>query len=284
MPSPSSLPGPGPTTLQLERNDHPVKSDPDLDSAYRKHRATVYETISGPNGDFSIPTLEELGIPSDSAATQHRGGETFALQALANFLSDEARTAQFSKPKTSPGDFLPPATTLLSPHLHFGTLSVRKFYYDVRTVVEKFQGQATKPPTSLEGQLLFREMYIIAQFGVPCYEQTRGNPYCHYMDWNMANEYDGEGNVFGYRVKGNPDDDDLVEAWFMRWREGRTGFPWIDALMRQLQHDGWIHQYYYSSSANTLTEVWDDIPLPVFSREGNVISHGNGAQKSFKNG
>jgi len=189
--------------------------------------------------------LEELGIPSESATTPHRGGETIALQTLATFLSDEKRTAQFSKPNTSPGDFLPPATTLLSPHLHFGTLSVRKFYYDVREVVNKFRGPATKPPTSLEGQLLFREIYIIAQFGVPCYEHSRGNPYCHYMDWNLANEYDGEGNVVGFKTKGNSDDDDLVEEWFRRWREGRTGFPWIDALMRQLKHDGWIHQYHY---------------------------------------
>ena len=120
---------------------------------------------------------------------------------------------------------------------------MRKFFYDVRKVVEEFEGQATKPPTSLEGQLLFREMYIIAQFGVPYYERTSGNPYCRYIDWNMSNEYDGQGNVTGHKLEGNSDDDNLVQEWFTRWREGRTGFPWIDALMRQLKHDGWIHQY-----------------------------------------
>lgn len=227
----------------MSRTDHPIQSSPDLDSPYRTQRETVYDTILGPNDDFSIPTLEELGIPKESATTPHHGGETIALQTLANFLADKRRTAQFSKPLTSPGAFLPPSTTLLSPHLHFGTLSVRKFYYDVKKVVAEFEGQPTKPPTSLEGQLLFREMYIVAQFGVPHYERTRDNPHCHYMDWNMANEYDSEGNVTGIKTVGNIDGDDQVKEWFIRWKEGKTGYPWIDALMRQLKHDGWIHQY-----------------------------------------
>lgn len=27
----------------------------------------------------------------------------------------------------------------------------------------------------------------------------------------------------------------------LKWKEGRTGFPWIDAIMRQLRQEGWIH-------------------------------------------
>lgn len=26
-----------------------------------------------------------------------------------------------------------------------------------------------------------------------------------------------------------------------KWAEGRTGFPWIDAIMTQLRQEGWIH-------------------------------------------
>lgn len=63
--------------------------------------------------------------------------------------------------------------------------------------MDEFEGHATKPPMSLITQLLFREMYIVAQFGVPHYEQTRGNPHCHYIDWNMDNTYDEEEKVTG---------------------------------------------------------------------------------------
>lgn len=257
FPPPSSLPSPGPTTLKTDRGTQPIISSPDLDSIYRTAKETVYDTILGPNGDFSIPTLEELGIPPESATTPHRGGETRALRNLSTFLSDSQRTAQFSKPNTSPGAFLPPSTTLLSPHLHFGTLSVRKFYYDVRKVVAEFKGKPTMPPTSLEGQLLFREMYIIAHFGVPNYGQTRGNPHCHYMDWNMSNEYDHSGQFSGVKTSANVDGDEHVKEWFKRWKEGITGFPWIDALMRQLKHDGWIHQYF--PLFRSLIIVWDAI-------------------------
>jgi cryptochrome len=82
-------------------------------------------------------------------------------------------------------------------------------------------------------------MYIVAHLSVPHYERTRGNAHCHYVDWNMDNLYDDDGNVIGYNTEGEAG----AEEWFIRWREGRTGYPWIDALMRQLKHDGWIHQY-----------------------------------------
>jgi cryptochrome len=242
LPPPTAISDPGPTSFALKRQDHAIQSYPDLDASYRKNKETIYESIAGPNGDFAVPTLEELGIPAESATTPHRGGESVALETLANFIADGTRTAKFSKPDTSPGQFLPPATTLLSPHLHFGTLSVRKFYHDVKKVIAEFEGNATKPPTSLEGQLLFREMYIVAHYGVPSYEQTRGNPYCRYMDWNLENDCDSDGDSVGVRELGNIDGDRVVQEWFTRWKEGRTGYPWIDALMRQLKHDGWIHQ------------------------------------------
>ncbi len=31
------------------------------------------------------------------------------------------------------------------------------------------------------------------------------------------------------------------QAMYSKWLEGRTGYPWIDAAMRQLSRDGWIH-------------------------------------------
>lgn len=44
-----------------------------------------------------------------------------------------------------------------------------------------------------------------------------------------------------------------AEEWFQRWSSGTTGFPWIDALMRQLRHDGWIHHLGRHSVACFLT-------------------------------
>lgn len=52
---------------------------------------------------------------------------------------------------------------------------------------------------------------------VPNYDTIENNPICLRLPW----EYDPE--------------------MFSRWKEGRTGYPWIDAAMRQLHKEGWIH-------------------------------------------
>ena len=57
------------------------------------------------------------------------------------------------------------------------------------------------------------------------------------MDWILENEYDN-GNHMGICESGNIDDNKVVQEWFTRWEEGRTGY--LDALMRQLKHDGSI--------------------------------------------
>lgn len=115
-------------------------------------------------------------------------------------------------------------------------------------VVKSYGPGASKPPTSLEGQLLFRDMYFAAQYATANYEQTRGNPHCRYIPWKLANTYDDRGKVNGYDKS-----DAQAEEWFQRWRHGRTGFPWIDAIMRQLARDGWIHHLARHSVACFLT-------------------------------
>lgn len=31
------------------------------------------------------------------------------------------------------------------------------------------------------------------------------------------------------------------EEFYKAWDEGRTGYPWIDAIMKQLHQHGWLH-------------------------------------------
>jgi cryptochrome len=85
-----------------------------------------------------VPTLEKLGFPA--ATGKHRGGETIALEIPDKIIADEEYTVTSEKPKTAPTAFEPQATTLLSPHLHFGSLSIREFYWRVQDVVNKFKG------------------------------------------------------------------------------------------------------------------------------------------------
>lgn len=160
------------------------------------------------------------------ASAYFPGGETAALARLEKALADDAWVCAFDKPSTDPTAFdgvaaaRGPSTTVLSPYLKFGCLSARLFHAKLQEAyarVKRKGGTHTKPPTSLRGQLLWREFFYAVGSATPNFSRMQGNPICRQIDW----------------------DDDPVKL--AAWREGRTGFPWIDAAMRQLREVGWLH-------------------------------------------
>lgn len=212
-----------------------------------REKNTQFERgIMGPNKDFGIPSLEEMGIDPADVTSPHKGGENAGLELLKSYIENSDYIGTFEKPKTAPTDFEPQATTLLSPHMHFGSVSVRKFWWDVQDVLEKRRKEkkhVSGEPVNLPGQLLFRDMYFAAhaQVGFP-FGQAVGNSVARFIPWHLQSNYvrgEKDGNPISdgtYTV-----DDPQAEEYFRRWKEGRTGFPWIDALMRQLRLEGWIH-------------------------------------------
>jgi cryptochrome len=247
LPAPDRLPDPG--ELPVDFDQETPDTAHDFNAEQRTKPDATYSKIAGPEGDFAIETMEELGFAS--ATTPHRGGETIALKMLDDIIADRKYTATFEKPKSSPAAFEPQSTTLLSPHLHFGALSVRLFFWRVQDVVSGYGKGASKPPESLTGQLFFRDMYFAAQAAIgPKFSQTVGNPYCRFVPWHLPSRLDpATGMSTGeYLV-----DSQRADIWFRRWKAGVTGFPWIDALMRQLREEGWIHHLGRHATACFLT-------------------------------
>ena len=247
IPAPLSIPSPGETPLDFDQ-DQPAQ-EPDINAIQRDSKEISYAQLAGPNGDFAVPTMEELGLKP--ATTSHRGGESIALRALDEIIANENYTATFEKPKTAPTAFLPQATTLLSPHMHFGSLSCRLFYWRAQDVVDNYTGTPSQPPTSLTGQLLFRDMYFGAQASLGYkFGQCYGNSHCRFIPWHLPSTVNPQnGLITGtYSI-----DTALAETWFQRWKHGVTGFPWIDALMRQLRAEGWIHHLGRHAVASFLT-------------------------------
>lgn len=235
----------------LEQNIADVK--PDFNEAHRTARDTQYTHIMGPENSFGVPTFEEIGIERSLATTSQNGGETEALNLLDRYIQDEEYIGRFEKPKTSPADFEPQSTTLLSPHLHFGSLSVRKFWWDVQLILEKRRQNkksVSSVPTNLPGQLLFRDMFFGAQAAIgDKFAQTYKNNIARFIDWHLPSNISTTGFLDGTYTVDSPE----AEGWFQRWRQGQTGFPWIDALMRQLKQEGWIHHLGRHSVACFLT-------------------------------
>lgn len=231
------MPDPGDTPLDF---DHKQPDDrPDINASARNTKDSSYSALAGPHGTFSVPTLEEIGIKPPT--TPHHGGETIALKMLDDLCENKEYMATFEKPKTAPTAFSPQSTTLLSPHLHFGSISCREIFWRAQDIVNSFKGKASQPPTSLTGQLLFRDMYFGAQCGIGAvFDQTEDNSHCRFIPWHLPNKIDPSTNLTD-QVSTYTIDSPIAETWFQRWKYGQTGFPFIDALMRQLQSEGWIH-------------------------------------------
>uniref|UniRef100_A0A3P8VUX5 Cryptochrome circadian regulator 5 n=1 Tax=Cynoglossus semilaevis TaxID=244447 RepID=A0A3P8VUX5_CYNSE len=182
--------------------------------------------------EYGIPPLGELC--EDTAAPGEEkfpGGEEEALRRLDEHMKRTAWVCKFEKPQTSPNS-LSPSTTVLSPYVTFGCLSARTFWW---RLAGGYQGNKhSSPPVSLHGQLLWREFYYAASVGIPNFNKMVGNPVCTQVDWDS-----------------NPE---LLAAW----REARTGFPFIDAIMTQLRQEGWIHHLARHAVACFLTrgDLW----------------------------
>ena len=98
------------------------------------------------------------------------------------------------------------STSYLSPHLRFGTVSIRKLV-----------NWANKKNQTFLSELIWREFFIQILFSFP-----------NVVNHNFKSTYDG------IQWRNNEDD-------FKRWCSGTTGYPMVDAGMRQLNETGYMH-------------------------------------------
>ncbi|CAH2325886.1 cryptochrome-2 [Pelobates cultripes] len=183
---------------------------------------------------YGVPSLEELGFQYDNQGLAvWPGGETEALARLDRHLERKAWVANYEKPRMNANSLLA-SPTGLSPYLRFGCLSCRLFYYRLRELYQKVK-KNSPPPLSLYGQLLWREFFYTAATNNPKFDQMEGNPICVQIPWDR-----------------NP-------QALAKWAEGKTGFPWIDAIMTQLRKEGWIHHLARHAVACFLTrgDLWN---------------------------
>jgi cryptochrome len=193
---------------------------------------------------LGVPTLTDMGYSAElKQQSAFLGGESEALLRLKTQMKRTQWVQQFEKPKTSPNS-LTPSTTVLSPYLKFGCLSVRTFYHELLRVPKP----KTQPPVSLEGQLLWREFYYASAYLCPNYDQMQDNPICRNIPWREVIVPPTTTSAVREKV-----DAQSAHAHLQAWQQGRTGFPYIDAIMTQLNTEGWIHHLARHSVACFLT-------------------------------
>ncbi|SDK14809.1 cryptochrome/photolyase family protein [Streptomyces indicus] len=161
--------------------------------------------VNVPEGIGSEPLPARRDITGVSPGLA-RGGETQARARLTSWLRSGADAYEEGH-----DDLAGDRTSRLSPHLHFGTLSP----------VECVQRALRKGGSGAEAfvrQLAWRDFHrqVLAARPRAAHENYRSQ----HDRWRTA---------------------DAAREDIEAWQEGRTGYPVIDAAMRQLRHEGWMH-------------------------------------------
>jgi deoxyribodipyrimidine photo-lyase len=161
--------------------------------------------------------LESLGLEPaiDWAATMRTTwtpGEAGARKRLDAFL--DRGLAGYGTERDRPDH---EGTSALSPHLHFGEISPRRVWHAVRAAAGRPAAKITGSPEVYLRELGWREFANHLLFHFP-----------HTTDAPLRADY--------ARFPWTRD-----PVGLRAWRRGRTGFPVVDAGMRQLWATGWMH-------------------------------------------
>ncbi len=154
-----------------------------------------------------------------------KGGELEARSLLSRFFASAAR--RYANDRDRPDR---EGTSRLSPHLHFGTVSARA----VRAAADEAWREAPAPEReSLRKyvlELAWREFYLHVLFHFPRVAGESFRREFDRMEW-----------------KSDP-------AGLDAWKNGATGFPLVDAAMRQLRTTHWMHNRARMVAASFLTK------------------------------
>jgi deoxyribodipyrimidine photo-lyase len=150
-------------------------------------------------------------------------GEAGARRRLEDFLDGPA--SEYGTGRDLPGI---EGTSRLSPHLRFGEISPFRIWHALR---ERFPHQAPADVRIFRSELGWREF---------CWQLLYENPSL------ATRNYRPEFDRFGWQT---PSDAELAA-----WRQGRTGYPLVDAGMRQLWQTGWMHNRVRMAAASFLVK------------------------------
>lgn len=181
----------------------------------------VREVVTAPR-KISVPRVAAGTLPRRAGTARvspglMEGGETAGRRRLRQWLS-----GGIAGYEDGHDDLAGDATSRLSPFLHFGALSAAE-------LVHLAKREGSPGAHAFIRQLAWRDFH---------HQVLAARP-------DTARE--------DYRPRGDRWRADEREV--AAWREGRTGYPLVDAAMRQLAHEGWMHNRGRMLVASFLTKT-----------------------------
>ncbi len=223
-----------------------------------------------------IPTLSDLGLTLSAGILS--GGEDRAAHRLRRLV--RRRLGRYRSDRDSPAI---EGTSCLSADLKHGTVSPRQVYAAVSgflgpdlvdldparpaKVLTRADQSRLREAGTFVTELCWRDFYQSVLFHFP-----------HVLRGAFRARFD--------EIVWPETRPEIIEAW----TEGRTGFPFIDAGMRQLARTGWMHNRLRMVTASFLTKIllvdWR-VGEKVFMQrlvDGDVASNNGGWQWSASTG
>jgi deoxyribodipyrimidine photo-lyase len=201
-----------------------------------------------------LPSAEELGYASLSPWIAP--GERRAWERLRRFCNGPLH--RYGTGRNVPGI---DGSSRLSPHFRFGTISPRAAVQAALKTLAKGRGEVSRPDVLIWiDELIWREFFqqVLAEF-----PHVVSGPFRHVP-------------VPPTREPG-PERDRLFQAWC----EGKTGYPIVDAGMRQLTQTGWMHNRVRMIVASFLIK---DLRIDWQSGERYFMAHLLDADVAANNG
>ena len=180
----------------------PVRQ-PDTFRAFSSHLMSTRSTIQGPS-EFAANQIHEFYGGKPNPHLPEHGGRQEGLKILKE-LSAKHEWRDYDTNR----DQLTYQTTHLSPFNKFGCVSVREVYWAMRAGVGK--------DSQLVHQMAWRDFF---------YNLSAANPHIYSGPMNLAwEDIPWETDPAGWHA----------------WTTGRTGFPVVDACMREINTTGYMH-------------------------------------------
>ncbi|MBX3062951.1 MAG: deoxyribodipyrimidine photo-lyase [Anaerolineae bacterium] len=162
--------------------------------------------------NLPIPTTHELGVRA-APAPICEAGEKKALRRLDYFV--EGLIGAYSETRDLPAH---DGTSILSPYLRWGMISPRTCYQSAMEALAATNKQEQRNSINVWiGELIWREFNYQILMTTP-----------RIVNQSFRELYDG------IEWQSDP-------AQLEAWQQGRTGYPIVDAAMRQLNATGWMH-------------------------------------------
>ncbi len=179
--------------------------------------AAAPTVLSAPTVWPASAALDDWGLhpaqPDWSAgmADTFTPGEAGAVERLEQFLSGPV--GRYRDQRDIPGVA---GTSRLSPHLHFGEISPQTCWHATFAAVANNNGLSAGADKFIS-EILWREFAMHLLFAVPSLPERAFRPEFEAFPWSPQ------------------------PGALAAWQRGQTGYPIVDAGMRELWHTGWMH-------------------------------------------